>query len=530
MLNLLYKDFKLMFKTDKKLSARIISTIFTVLFVVVFVAIEVFLFTTIINKTSKFKNADMAFLSLFLFILSIMMIISGLVSANKLFFNEKDIEQLSVHPVSNSSIIFSKLVFLFVMHYITSLIFVYPVLIAYGAIMSKGIWFYYVCLFYPILSFIFEIGVALILVYPVWLIKNFLKKRVLLKFILTLICLFIGCYLYSIVLNIFIEFVAGNNINALFTTTSINKLIELEKYQIPINFLIEVFVQRKTMRLFPYIMIALGVFIIGLTITIFAFNYVRNISISNTSKPKEKEFKSVSITKALIKKEITLLTKNSDYTLSFTGLLIVQPFLAFLVIKALNTIFTSGTFMYYVSVVPNFIPLMDILIMMLFTVIISQGASSYIQMEKATIKVMKTIPVKYSKQLFIKVLIPFILSFSSLLITSLVLLIGNMISVTTFIFGLILTSGLLVVFDIVSLKEEVSIRNKKPRSTFLSSLYSYILPIVYFLVCAGMSYFGLSIYIAYLIGFVIFILSAIPIIIYLVKNLNSLFMDLDVVN
>ena len=240
--------------------------------------------------------------------------------------------------------------------------------------------------------------------------------------------------------------------------------------------------------------------------------------------------KFTSVKKALIKKEITLLTKNSDYTLSFTGLLIVQPFLAYMVIKALNTIFTRGVFAYYISIVPNFIPLIDILILMLFSVIIAQGANQYIQMEKATIKVMKTIPVKYSTQLIIKFMIPLILSFGSLLVSLLVLLITKIFVFNTFIFGLILITSLLIVFDIVSLKEELSIRNKKPRSTYLSSLYAYVLPILYFVVCAGFSYFGLSIYIAYAIGLIVFGVSAIPIIIYLLKNMNSLFMDLDVVN
>ena len=343
-------------------------------------------------------------------------------------------------------------------------------------------------------------------------------------------CILIGCYLYASVLNIFIEFIAGGSFNLLFTTERINKLIAFEKYQVPINFLVDLFIQKRTIALFPYIAIALGVFIIGATITVFAFHYVRNISVFNKHKPKEKEFKFTSVKRALIKKEVTLLTKNSDYTLSFTGLLIVQPFLAYMVIKALNTIFTRGVFAYYISIVPNFIPLIDILILMLFSVIIAQGANQYIQMEKATIKVMKTIPVKYSTQLIIKFMIPLILSFGSLLVSLLVLLVTKIFVFQTFVFGLILITSLLVVFDIVSLKEELSIRNKKPRSTYLSSLYAYVLPILYFVVCAGFSYFGLSIYIAYAIGLIVFGVSAIPIIIYLLRNLNSLFMDLDVVN
>ena len=139
MLNLLYKDFKLMFRQDKKLSKRIISAVFSIIFLGAFVAIEVFLFTTLISKTDKFKNASMTFMSLFLFIISILLIIAGVIRANKLFFNEKDIEQLSVHPVSNSSVIFSKLLFLFITHYATSIMFIYLVSYVLFFITARGI-------------------------------------------------------------------------------------------------------------------------------------------------------------------------------------------------------------------------------------------------------------------------------------------------------------------------------------------------------------------------------------------------------
>ena len=96
--------------------------------------------------------------------------------------------------------------------------------------------FYYLALFYPVLSFFFEMGVALLIVYPYWLLKKWLKKHLIVKFITNTVLLVIGCFLYSKVLNIFIEIVAGNNFNSLFTTKNINFLIEFRKYQIPSKF------------------------------------------------------------------------------------------------------------------------------------------------------------------------------------------------------------------------------------------------------------------------------------------------------
>lgn len=530
MITLLSKDFKLLFGKEKSTLKRILSMLITIIFVGCFIAIEVFIFNAILGKIGKFRQAPIAFLNLFLAIISIMIIIANINRANKLFFDEKDIEQLSVHPVSNSSIICSKLVFLLITHYATSIVFIYPLFIAYGNVFVKGVWFYYLGFFYPLLSFLFEMGIALLLVYPYYLLKNYLKKHLIIRFAVSIIILFVGCFLYSKVLSLFIELVASNNVNKLFTTNSINKFISFRKYEFPTNFLVDIFVEKRFSRVFPLLAISIGVFAIGCAVSIFAFNYVRSVTVASNSKTKKNNYQIMSVKKALIKKELVLLTKNPGYTFSFTGLLIVQPFLAFLVIKSLNTIFTTGVFSYYTMVVPNFIPLMDILLLMLFTVIIAQGASQYIQMEKRTIKVMKTIPVKASLQLLIKVLIPLVLSEVSLILTLMVLLIGKTISWLTFIFALILVTTLLVIFSIISLREELSIKHRKPRSTFRSSLYSYVLPITYFIVTAVLSYFKLNIILAYVVGLVVFIILGIPQVIYLKKKFLSLFMDLDMVN
>lgn len=528
MLNLLAKDFKLLFGKDTSLSKRIISILVTILFVGAFVAIEVFLYTMILQKIGNTENAPQAFTCLFLFVISIIIIISGLISANKLFFNEKDIEQLSTHPVDEVSIIFSKLIFLFLTHFALSFVTSFPLFVSYGIIYKKTMMFYYLGVFYPILTFFFEIGIALIFVYPFWLLKNYLNKHIIIRFIVIAIVLFAFCFVYTYVLNLFIEIVIGGSFNSILV--HVPKLVELQKWEFPTNFIVKAMFYNQRRYFFPYIAIGLGVFMFGCTIAIFAFNYVRNVSISKNNKVKTRKLKVSSVVGSLIKKEFKMLTKNSDYSFSFLGLLVIQPLLAYLVIKAINTIFTTGVFAYYISTVPNFLPLLDVLLLMLFTVIISQGASTYIQMEKRTIKVMKTIPVSYKKQLLIKVSIPFILSFTSFLITLLVLAIGKVIEPLTLVFAFLIVTILLIIFEIVSLKEELSIRNHKPRSTFISNLYSYLLPVLYFGITIVLSYLGISLVISYIIGIVVLLGILIPYVIYIKNNMNSLFMDLDVIN
>lgn len=530
MLGLLAKDFKLLFGNEKSIAKTILKFLSVIIFLGCFIAIEVFLFTQILNKISKFNNASNAFLCLFLSIVSILIIVSNLVRASKLFFDEKDIEQLSNKPVSNGKIITSKMIFLFLNHYATSAVFVFPLLIAYGKRFSRTLMFYYGGIFYPVVSFLSEMGIALILVYPYYIIKKYLKKNIILRYVLAFAALFVGSYLYSKVLGLFVNMVASNSINSLFTTDNINQIISLRKYQFPTNLLTSVFVEKNKLALLPLLLISSGIFALGCSITIFAYRYVCNFTISFKNKAKERKYKVSSVTLALIKKELTILTKNTNYTLSFVGLLVVQPFLAYLVINAINTTFTNGILGYYLTLFPNFIPLLDILLLMLFTSIIGQGASLYISMEKKTIKVIKTIPVDCKKQMKIKLWIPLILSFSSFVITILVLLISKIITFTTFIFGFVLVTLLLVIYCYVSLIEELSIRHHKRRSTTKSTLVAYALPLLYFVIVVGLSFFNMNIYLVHLIGIIFISIWGIYPIIYCFKHERDLFLDLDTVN
>ena len=147
MLNLLAKDFKLLFKKEGSLSKRIIATIVEILMIAILLTIETVLFTMILNKIKDYSNAPQAFLTIFLAAVSIILIFIGVTRASKLFFNELDNEQLINHPIANDQIILSKIIFLFIMHYATSLLLVYPLFIAYGNLIGKTMWFYYIVVF-----------------------------------------------------------------------------------------------------------------------------------------------------------------------------------------------------------------------------------------------------------------------------------------------------------------------------------------------------------------------------------------------
>ena len=136
----------------------------------------------------------------------------------------------------------------------------------------------------------------------------------------------------------------------------------------------------------------------------------------------------------------------------------------------------------------------------------------------------------YRLQLVIKMLIPYTLSAAFLLISVLVLLIGGVISFMTAVFSLLLALTVLFVFDVVSLREELNIRHGKPRSSYLSTLFSYVLPFAYIALVIFLSYKGLSLWLIYLMGLLLFIVLGLPQMIKVKRKMGEWFMELEAIN
>ena len=518
MKTLLLKDFRLFF-SGGSFKKKFLSLTIKLLFAFIFVAILLFILINVLQKIKVYEYAEQSIMSLALFVISVILIISFTIRSNKLFFNRNDIELTSKFPIRNRDIIISKLIFLLGYYFVVNFIFTYPLFVAYGLITKVNISFYFISLFYPLISFFFDMGIALILLCPYTLIKNKLKNHFVMRFIVYLAVLGIATYLYSKVLTVYVNLVAGGNVLTLFTQDRINTFKSMMAFELPASPFIKTFVDGKYLNIL-FIVVNLTVFTLGVVVSTLFYKHNKNVLISAKAKTINDNIKDESIKKTLVKKEFSILTKNDNYIISFVCLLLIQPFLAYLIIDSLNLIFRTGTFAYYISIVPNFITLLDILLLILFTLIINQGATNYIQMEEKTITIMKMIPVRYKMQLLIKMIIPFSLSFVSFFITGLVLVIAKGISIEIFIVSLILVTLILFIYDSICLYEELKIRSNKPRNTFVSNLYSYFLPLLFFIVSVILAIIGMNIYIIYLIGTLLMVVLGIYFVINVFKNME----------
>ena len=531
MLSLIAKDFKLLFSgnSQNKVS-KFLSFLFAGVVGILFIVIEVYLFQAIFNKMEAVKGAASSYFSLFLFIVSTLLTVFCVFTSMRLFFNSEDNNKLAALPISDTKIVLSKLIFLFITMYLMNLTFNLPLFITYGVIYKKMFSFYFNAVFYPALLFFFQAGIALLLVYPVKLALNFLKKHIIIQFIAVFVIAFGLAYLYSLALNLFINMVANNNISQIFTTEAIANVKNASKFMVPVNFLVEAFVNHSRTSIFPSIAISMGVFIIGLSVAIYFYNKFLQNNRTDTGSIKVTNLKVDSPRKALIKKELVILLRNSNFIFSFTGLLMVEPFLSYLIIKSMNTIFTSGSLAYYLASVPNIVAFMDVMLMMLISAIIFQGANSYITNENKAVRLMKSMPISLFEQLAIKVLIPLALSLAFLFISYLVLAVTLTLSIIPFLYGLIINTIFIITLAIVSLFEELKVKRNATKNTLLSSVYTYAVPTVYFLVALLFCYFKVNYNITFLMGLGVVILSLVPYMINFKERVSEQFLSLEVAN
>ena len=247
-------------------------------------------------------------------------------------------------------------------------------------------------------------------------------------------------------------------------------------------------------------------------------------------KRKERKIRVLSVGKSLVKKELLLIFGNSENIFSYTGLIIIQPFLLCMVLKSINTAFNSGAMSYYINFIPGFVAFADAFFVMIFSTTIAGGANRFISMEEKTVKNMKTMPVNLHLQLAVKAGLPFVLSAVSLIVTIVVLLTAGVMGFDSASFCLLLGICALALYDVASLYEELKIRRAKSRKTLISSAVSYLMPLLFAVFSAILSYSGISPYVCFAVGSALYMAMAAAGAFIVYKISGRLFLELEAIN
>ncbi len=496
-LELLRKEF-IQRKNDEKQSVLglAFSIFFRILLLGSFIALECYIALSLdkkINQYSSYGSFD--FLAMFLFAVMLLDVIFTMVKARKTIFDEKDNQLTLLLPISPSTQVVSKVVYLYIESIIFSLVTASPLLICYGA--SRGyIPYYYVfSILYPCLISIFSVGLSLLLSLLYQQIYKLIKRSDIAQLLSASVIVILLCYLYQFVLNLFLTALNDSSIGGMFSSSFVDALHNARYFLMPVYYLLDMVTIKSNIAsdilFFLGFSLLFATFGIGLTSVIY-LHELKNDKESNKDNEKPlKKKKLLSPFKMLLKKESDLLFKDETNLFSYTSLLILCPFLTHAVISSLNGIIYDNL-RFYATYFPELISGINLTLILLFSSVINSSASKAMSRERKALIIVKYIPVSPFKQILAKLIMPISLSLVSLLLTDIVLISSGIISVSVFFSSLFIGSLMIVfsnVFGIYCDMHDMNTEERKIKLSPINDLIPLILPLLIFV-----SFFLLSVF------------------------------------
>lgn len=504
------------------------------IFIGLFVTLECFIFLSLDSKVEEYSPYGFFdFLVLILFVMFIVSVINALFVTRKLLFNNQDSTILLPLPISAGEIIYSKLFYLFFEQVLLNLVISTPLLICYGATRLFIPYFYVFSIIYPILISFVVIGISLTLVVPFQYLYNFLKKHDLIQFLFACVLIILLCFLYQYVLNIFLIALNDSSFGGVFSPQFVNNLHNFVLYLFPISSLLNGVINSENILsgICIYLGIVIIFLIIGVNLSSYFYNKMNKLDYYQVSNKrlKNKDIKILNLNRILLKKEITILFKDSSNIFSYTGLLILMPFLSFVVINSLNLIIYDSLRVFSVYF-PELTNGLNLVLILLFISVINANASLSISREEKGIQIIKYLPISPIKQILIKLIVPISLSSFSLILTEIILVSTKTITWYVFLVSLIIGLSLIIFSNIFGILVDMYDRNanNKRKLSYLNNLISICYPIFILIIHFILSFLKLNSYGIYFIEIGLTIVLMIPLFIKIRKKITDNFNKMEV--
>ena len=406
-----------LFKIKRKKNSKL-SNILIPLFIALYLMFMIWGGANSLFEKLTPLNMQFLLISQFVFATSIMTIVEGIYKTGSLVFNCKDDDLLLSLPIKRSTVLFVRVFKFYVFELVFNSLFLLPVMIAYIRWGTNITWTYYLTSFIMILLLpIIPIVISLLVGAIISSLSSRFKYKNVVQIAISMIFL-LGILILS--------FNSEGIVNYLIKhATDINDLIT--KIYYPAGAYTKLILNFKVLDLLIFIIINIGVFAISIAILgkfYFKINSRLKKSISNKKvKVDNMVIRSRGVYHSLVKKELNMFFKTPVFIVNagFALVLFIALSIAMCIKfdKFFPLIASSGIFnMTEDTILSN----TSILILMLViaTSFMTSITNSVISLEGRNINILKSLPVSGKTILMSKI-------YSSLVITTPVLFIGNII-------------------------------------------------------------------------------------------------------
>lgn len=279
-------------------------------------------------QTRMYELLTMAYTLILIFL-----VISSVTQIDRQFFEADDMKLLVAMPVGASSVFIAKLISIYFSQFVISAACVLVVNIIIGTQVAQSALFYVMtAVFCPALPLI-SIAIGALIAMPFHAIKQFLKNRFVLYFIVITVILAAGFYLYSVVLNAVRDMLLGDSLKFFFNEQVMNFLQALNLYLYPAKWCADMLMGNN--------LLVSGLCLLGLVLACLAIamlvihrlmlwvmqsriagdvNFMRR---KQTIAPKHNSFF------ALMEKDFLLIFRTPSYTFSYFSVAIIMPLMVY---------------------------------------------------------------------------------------------------------------------------------------------------------------------------------------------------------
>lgn len=490
-LELLNKEHATYDRFSFKKRSDVVSALLRLAGWLLFLWLEWYLFHALDVKISAYSPyGSFDFLVFFLALSLGISTIAVALKGRQVFFAKTDRVLLFALPVDEFELVFSKVLYLFAKMVALNTLLCLPLIFLYGNEHALEAPYYVLSLFYGLLLSLALIAPACLLAFVLEGAHRLLANREWAQLLLASALCVGACFLYRYVLDAFLGLLVNAEVGGLFSMDFLSGLHAATPYLVPAYSLLalasgdgEVLINLA----FLFGSIVVSLFIVLALLSHLYVYWMKSEHGQKKTSRREPALRLDSPQKALLKKELILLFRDSGNTFSYSALLVMEPFLAAVVLKSLQSVLfynLQGLLSYFSGIAPA----VNLAILLLFAGVISASGAQSFGREKANLALLKSLPIEPRTILLSKLAVPTFFSSLAFLVSLIVALTTGLIDLPLFFLALFLGLLLIVTENLAGLKDNIdSLISQEESGGALADLLGALMPLFYGVLYAGLS-------------------------------------------
>ena len=333
-------------------------------------------------------------------------------------FESDDRNVLAVLPIKPQAIFIAKMIGLYFSQAVLSVCVTLPLVVVFAQVTSQDTAFIVIATVASLLIPFISLGVASILCLPFYFIKRFFQSKYILFLVSVTALAAVLFFGYAKMLKFFEQLMATGDIKFFFSQEIMEFIIDLTAKLVPANFISKlIFGINPIMNGLMLLAIIVGLGLIGFGVEYLLYNLAIKIRVQNNdgivfhakrlSRPR-------SVTKGLMYKELGAILFTPDYAFQYVSVAAILPVMVYFCIGLGESLLGS-----LLHVEMNFE--LALLLTVLFGSLTNTFCAINISREGRSFYLQKTLPIKYTKLIGVKIVLNFIVTILSVGISTAVI-------------------------------------------------------------------------------------------------------------